>query len=101
MELSSSKIKKFVIFREIELFGSDIKKVIIFSQKQAFLIFREMKLSYISGIGNPEKIPYISGNGTFLYFKKRKPRKNSLYFRRNFRSLKNQNLLYFSKKSYE
>ena len=56
------------------------------------------------GNENPEKIPYIfsylgkqklskvlyiSGNGTFLYF------------RRNFQDLKNQNLLYFSKKSYE
>ena len=27
----------------------------------------------ISGNGNPEKIPYISGNRTFLYFKKWKP----------------------------
>ena len=44
-----------------------------------------MELSYILGNGNPEKIPYISGNGTFLYFEKWKPRKNPLYIRkRNF-----------------
>ena len=54
MERSSSKIKKF-------------------------LIFQEMELSYISENGNPEKILYISGNETFLYFT------------RNFQSPKNQN----------
>ena len=48
-----------------------------------------MELSYILGNGNPEKNPYIlenenpeiylyiSGNITFLYFKKRKPSKTS------------------------
>ena len=57
----------------MELSNSNIKKFLIFSQKKAFLIFREMELSYILGNGNPEKIPYVSGNGTFLYFMKRKP----------------------------
>ena len=37
MELSSSKIKKFLIFQEMELSGSDIKKFPIFPQKKAFL----------------------------------------------------------------
>ena len=50
-----------------------------------------MELSYILGNGNPEKIPYISGNGTFLYFEKWKPRKNPLYIRkRNFIFQNNQ-----------
>ena len=40
----------------MELSGSNIKQFLIFS--------------YISGNGNPEKLLYISGNGTFLYFKK-------------------------------
>ena len=62
MELSSSKIKKFLIFQEMELSSSNIKKSLIFSQKKAFLIFREMKLSYILGNRNPEKILYISEN---------------------------------------
>ena len=62
--------KKFLIFQEMELFSSNIEKFLIFSQKEALLIFGEMKLSY------------ISGNGTFLYFGKRKPRKNSLYSRK-------------------
>ena len=57
----------------MKLSNYNIKKFLIFSQKKAFLIFREMELSYILGNGNPEKIPYISGNGTFLYFMKRKP----------------------------
>ena len=30
------------------------------------------KLFFISGNGSPEKIPYISGNGILLYFRKRK-----------------------------
>ena len=66
-----------VIFQEIELFSSNIKKFLIFSQKKAFLILREMELSYFSENGNPEKILYISGNRTFLYFRKR----NFLIFR--------------------
>ena len=37
---------------------------LIFSQKNDFLIFREMELCYISGNGNPQKIPYILGKGT-------------------------------------
>ena len=41
MELSRSKIKKFVLFREIELSDSNIKKFFIFSQKKAFLVFWE------------------------------------------------------------
>ena len=85
LELSSSKIKKFFIFQEIGLSSSSIKKFLIFSQKKAFLIFRDMELFYILGNGNLGKVPYISRNGTFLYFGKRKSRKNSLYFRkRNF-----------------
>ena len=49
----------------MELSGSNIKKFLIFSQKKAFLIFPKMELSYILGNGNPPKIAYISGNGTF------------------------------------
>ena len=30
-----------------------------------------MELSYVLENGNPEKIPYISGNGTLLYFLKK------------------------------
>ena len=32
-------------------------------------IFSKESFSYISGNGNSEKIPYISGNKTFLYLK--------------------------------
>ena len=47
----------------MKLSGFNIKKFLIFSQKKA----------YISGNGNPPKILDISGNGIFLYFRKRKP----------------------------
>ena len=76
MELSGSKIKKFLIFWEIERSSPKIKKVIIFSQKS---------FSYISGKGTffkklifqelseleklkepiPIQVSYISGNRTF------------------------------------
>ena len=35
--------KNFLIFQEMELFDSKIKKFLIFSQKKAFLIFPEME----------------------------------------------------------
>ena len=37
-----------------------------------FLIFQETKHFYILGNGHPEKNPYISGDETSLYFRKRK-----------------------------
>ena len=43
----------------MELYGSKIKDFL------HFLILQETE--------TPKKIPYISGNGTFLYFTKRKP----------------------------
>ena len=53
MGSSSSKVKKFLIFQEIELSSPNIKRFLIFSQKKAF-----------------------------LYVRKRKHQKNSLYFRK-------------------
>ena len=70
MELSSLKIKKFLIFREMQISGSNIKKFLIFSQKKAFLTIWEMELFYILGNDNPQKIPYIYGNITFFIFRK-------------------------------
>ena len=40
--------------------------------KKTSYIFSKESFSYISEEGNPEKIPYISGNGTFLYSGKQK-----------------------------
>ena len=34
---------KFLVFQETELSSSNIKKILIFSQKKAFLIFLEME----------------------------------------------------------
>ena len=52
MELSSSNIKKLLIF-------SQIKTFLIFRETEIpkkFLIFQETKLSYTSGNGNPKKL---------------------------------------------
>ena len=44
-KLSCIFLKKFfLIFQKMELSGTKIKKVLIFSQKEAFLIFWEMEL---------------------------------------------------------
>ena len=62
MKLSSSSIKKFM-----------------FSQKKSF--------SYVPGNGNPEKIPYVSGNETSYISgsnsQSSKNKKNALLRRRN------------------
>ena len=69
------------------IYRSKIKKFLIFSQKSAFLLFQETEFFDVSGNGNPKqisdifskeiftyiskketpkRIPYISGNETFL-----------------------------------
>ena len=40
-----------------------------------------MELSCTPGNGNPEKIPYVLGNGTSLYFRKQKPWKILLWIK--------------------
>ena len=64
----------------MELSSSNIKKFLIFSQKKAFFIFQEMKISHISGNKNTEKYPYFSGNKNFLYFKKQKTRSEKMSY---------------------
>ena len=72
--------KKFLIFQEMKT----LKKLLIFKKwnfsvclGNIFNIFSKKSFSYILGNKNPEKICYISGNGTFLYFRKQ----NFLTFR--------------------
>ena len=70
MELSSSRIKKFLIFQDLNFLAPRLKNFLYF-QKWNFPVSYS---SYISG-GNflsaknkkthPVKISYISGNGTF------------------------------------
>ena len=43
MERPSCKIKKFLIFQQMELSDSNIRKFFTFSQKKAFLIFQVME----------------------------------------------------------
>ena len=91
------------------------EKFLIISQKKAFHIFQEKELSYIlenetflyfrreiPGLKNEKKKKTLSN--CFLYFGKwdflALGLKN-VYFRRNFQSPKNQNLLHFFKKSYK
>ena len=57
--------RKFLIFRNMELSNSNIKKFLIFAQNKAFLIFWDTETQ--------KKNPYISENGAFLYFRKSKP----------------------------
>ena len=83
--------ENFLIFPEMELSNSKIKKFLIFSQKKSFLIFPEMepctfqlKLEKIKK-STPRKflkfqereIPkkFLFQRKLFLYFRKRKPRK--------------------------
>ena len=96
--------KNFLIFREIELSGSKIKK---------FLLFPEMvkkihpaKISYTLGNGNSEKnILFFLKRKLFLYFGKCKSRKNP-YFQEtklsyisgcSYPSQKIKKILYFGK----
>ena len=106
--LKNNKIQpeiKFVTFREMELSSSNIKKILMFSYilgngtfkpklekiknppRKKFLIFREMELSSSNTreffMFSPKKV---------LYFGKQKPRKNSLYF------LKRKLFLHFRKR---
>ena len=75
MQLSSSKIKNCLIFLEMALI---LRNFLYFLKRKLFLYFRKRNFCYISGNGNLAKIIYISGNGTLLYFRKRKPY-NSYY----------------------
>ena len=66
IELLSPSSKKFPILLETEA----PKKSLIFSQKKTVLIFQE-KNPPPPPIPKKKKILYISGNGTFLDFRKR------------------------------
>ena len=46
----------FLYFRKTTLCGFNIKKLLLFSQKKAFLIFWVTKISYISEKGNAKKL---------------------------------------------
>ena len=81
MELSDSKIKKFLIFPEMGHCNFQPKLEKIHPEKiscasgnrkppKKFYIFSKKSFFYISENGNAEKVFYISGNGTFLYFRK-------------------------------
>ena len=129
--MQAQKIQKPTSQRiqEMKLSSSDIKKFLIFSQtlgnrkpqKKNVLNFRKRKPKKASNIFRNEAL-YFSVQAQkclifqetetlkklltslkrklFLYFGKQKPQNRTfLYFWRAFQSPKNQNLLYFSKKS--
>ena len=69
-------------------FGSNIKKILMFSRKKAFLIFSQMKpctfhLSpfHFLHFSHPNFSYIFSKRKLFLCFGKRGPPKNTLYFR--------------------
>ena len=76
----AARLKKILIFQEMELLGSNIKKFFICSQKKTFLIFREMDIIYILGNRSPEKIPYSLGSRNFFVFWRAKTLKKISYF---------------------
>ena len=77
--------KKFLMFQEMELSGSNIKEFIIFYQKKVFLIFPEKHCTFKAKLEKWKNPPPEN----VLYFRKRKPQKNFLYF------LKRKLFLYF------
>ena len=107
-------LKNFLIFQEIELSGSNTRKICLYFRKckhpKKFLIFQETKVSYISRKGNPKKLPIFqemvlsNGNGPSLKkwsnFGKWSKLKKILIFLEEFQNTKNQNLSHFSKKKY-
>ena len=54
----------------IDLFSPSSKKFLILLETKPWKTFLYFLARNISGKRNPEKILFISGNGTFLYFKK-------------------------------
>ena len=76
-------LKRFLIFRKMKLSSSNIKKILRFSHKKAFLIFQETNPPPPS---NPQK--------NSLYFNKQKmeteTQKNVLYYRRELPGSKNE-----------
>ena len=83
--------RKLLILRETKT----LKKLLIISQKKAFLIYRKTE--------TPKKIVYISGNGSFSYFSNKLSElernfsapsfKKLLYFRRELAKPEYQNFL--------
>ena len=59
MKPSTSKIKKFLIFRKMELSSSEIKNIIMSWEMElsGSNIFSKESFSYISGNENPQKLP--------------------------------------------
>ena len=55
----------------MELSSSNVKEILILSQKKAFLIFPEMSIGHFSAQARK-----------YFVFREQKPRKNFLYFRK-------------------
>ena len=80
--------KKFIL---TELSSSNIRKFLIFSQKKAFLIFQEIKTPKKFFIFQETELSYILGNGN--------PKKLLIFQKVNFqtRKMKKKHFLYFKK----
>ena len=79
--LKSSLRKKFLIFQKMELSNSKIKKFLIISQKKAFLIFSQKKPPTLSGLGPQKlsKISYIFSNKPLIFWETEIPKKNPIF----------------------
>ena len=124
--MKSAALKKFLVFHEMKLFGSNIKKILIFSQKEAFLKFPEIKKSLYFWKWNIlalilKKFLYFLKRKLFLYLsnetlhfspqawkiKEIHPQKNFLYSRKQkprknlLCFLKRKLFLYFGKQKHQ
>ena len=68
--------KKVLIFQEMELSSSKIKKFVIFSQKTAFLVFLEMEQA-------PKNKKKFAPSKFLLFQEMETPKKFIIFFRRN------------------
>ena len=96
--------KIFLIFPEVELSSSNMKNILIFSQKKAFLIFSQkikiihpVRISYASGNDNTKKTSYIFSKESCFYISGNGNSKKAFYISGgNLQGLKIKNILYFS-----
>ena len=75
--------KKPLLFHEMELSSSNIKKILIFQETETPRKDPPEKTSYTSGNENPEKASYNFSKESFSYISENgNPEKNCLYFRK-------------------
>ena len=96
--------KIFLLFPEMERSSSNMKNILIFSQKKAFVIFSQeikiihpVKICYASGNENTKKTSYIFSKESCFYISGNENSKKAFYISGgNLQGLKIKKMLYFS-----